>query len=421
MNIEKLYEHYKKNYKISTDTRKIEKDSIFFALKGPYFNGNHFALQALENGASIAIVDEEKYVTSPQIILVENALKTLQTLASYHRKKLSIPIIALTGSNGKTTTKELLLQVLSKKFRTRATQGNLNNHIGVPLTLLSLLPTDEIAVIEMGANHQKEIEHLCKITKPDYAYITNFGQAHLEGFGGIEGVIKGKTELYDYCLKTNKMAFVNEQDTIQMEKSEEIQRYIFGKKKADTLVQITAGESPFITVLFHGTEIKSYLIGDYNFSNIACAIAVGEYFKISITSIREAIESYIPKNNRSQLITKKDKKILLDAYNANPTSMRAVITHFSKEPEKKTVILGDMLELGEYEAKAHQEIVDLALSCHFKHLILVGEAFYQTKGVAIRFLSTDELKLFLNENQLSKHILIKGSRDIKLEAIIDNL
>lgn len=421
MNIEKLYEHYKRNYKISTDTRKIEKHSIFFALKGTNFNGNHFALQALEKGASIAIVDEEEYVTSPQIILVEDVLKTLQTLASYHREKLGIPIIALTGSNGKTTTKELLFKVLSKKFRARATQGNLNNHIGVPLTLLSLLPTDEIAVIEMGANHQKEIEFLCKITNPDHGYITNFGRAHLEGFGGIEGVIKGKTELYDYCLKMNKMVFVNEQDTIQMEKSEGIQRYIFGKKKADTLVQIAADKSPFVTVLFHGKEIKSHLIGSYNFSNIACAIAVGEYFKISTNNIRQAIESYIPKNNRSQLITKKDKKILLDAYNANPTSMRAVINHFSKAPGEKTVILGDMFELGEYKAEAHQEIVDLALSFHFDHLILVGEAFYQTKGAAIRFLSTDELKLFLNENQLSKNVLIKGSREIKLETIIDNL
>jgi len=421
MNIKKIYKHYKKNHRISTDTRKIEKDSIFFALKGTNFNGNHFALQALEKGASIAIVDEEEYVTSPQIILVEDVLKTLQTLASYHREKLGIPIIALTGSNGKTTTKELLFNVLSKKFRTRATQGNLNNHIGVPLTLLSLLPTDEIAVIEMGANHQKEIEFLCKITTPDYGYITNFGRAHLEGFGGIEGVIKGKTELYDYCLKANKMVFVNEQDTIQMKKSQEIQRYVFGKKNADTLVQMAVDESPFVTVLFHGKEIKSHLIGEYNFSNIACAIAVGEYFKISITNICEAIESYIPKNNRSQLITRKNKKILLDAYNANPTSMRAVITHFSKEPGEKTVILGDMFELGEYKAEAHQEIVDLALSCHFDQLILVGEAFYQTKGNAIRFLSTDELKLFLNENPLSKHVLIKGSRGIKLETIIDNL
>jgi len=293
MKIAGLYKLYQQHYLVDTDTRSIRKNTIFFALKGDHFNGNTFAEQALALGAKYAIVDEEAYQTKPNIILVDDVLKTLQELAQYHRNTLAIPIIGLTGSNGKTTTKELMNAVLGKKFKTQATKGNLNNHIGVPLTLLSIKPEHEIAIVEMGANHQKEIAFLCSICTPDFGYITNFGKAHLEGFGGIEGVIKGKSELYDFLKKNGKTAFVNPDDVLQVEKTENIKSVQFNSKHL-----IFDSLTPFVKLNYQKLTIQSNLIGKYNFSNIAAAITIGAFFKISKEAIKEAIEGYIPNNNR---------------------------------------------------------------------------------------------------------------------------
>ncbi len=420
-NTEKIYELYSKAYKVSTDTRSIEKDSIFFALKGATFNGNRFAQQALERGAKAAVVDEAGYVTSEKTILVDDVLEALQDLARYHRRKLKTLIIGLTGSNGKTTTKELMTCVLSKKFNTHATKGNLNNHIGVPLTLLSILPDHEMAVVEMGANHQKEIEMLCRIAEPDYGYITNFGKAHLEGFGGIEGVIKGKTELYQYLKREKKKVLINLDDPIQIKKSKGIKGYSFGKEKGDIIVKLIENQSPFITVFYKGLEIQTQLVGTYNFTNVASAIAIGNYFEIRKEIIQEAIEEYVPENNRSQLIEKGKKQILLDAYNANPSSMQVALRNFSKVEGKKSVILGDMFELGKYAAEEHQKIVDLALENEFDQIIVVGNHFHEIQKEIIRFSSTDELIEYLKRNHVNNKILIKGSRGMKLETILDYL
>lgn len=420
--LEKIYSLYTKTFSVSTDTRNIEKDSLFFALKGASFNGNKFAQQALEKGAMAAIVDEAGYVTSEKMILVDNVLETLQDLARYHRRKLGLPIVSLTGSNGKTTTKELITRVLSKKFNTQATRGNLNNHIGVPLTLLSILPNHQIGVVEMGANHQKEIEMLCDIAEPDYGYITNFGKAHLEGFGGVEGVVKGKTELYQYLKKEKKKVFINSDDFIQVEKSQGIESFSFGKEKADVLIKNIENTNPFVSVFYDGLEINTHLIGAYNFTNIASAITIGVYFGIEREKIREAIEEYIPENNRSQLIEKDGKQILLDAYNANPSSVREALENFSKLQGKKTVILGDMFELGKYAKEEHQKIVDLALEKQLDQVILVGEDFYETHNEATRFRSTEAFIEYLKEEgKVNEKILIKGSRGMKLETIVEFL
>ncbi|MEN8746738.1 MAG: UDP-N-acetylmuramoyl-tripeptide--D-alanyl-D-alanine ligase [Polaribacter sp.] len=322
MKIEELYQHYKQVGLVATDTRNIEKNTIFFALKGPNFNGNAFAEKALEAGAAFSIVDEAIYATKPAILLVDNVLETLQKLANYHRRQLNIPIIGLTGSNGKTTTKELLHAVLSKKYKTVATVGNLNNHIGVPLTLLSMNAETEIGIVEMGANHQKEIEFLSQLCAPNFGYITNFGKAHLEGFGGIEGVVKGKSELYTYLKNEGGTAFVNPDDSLQLEKTKALDRIFFEKEL------ILKKTTPFLTVAYRGSSIKSQLIGTYNFTNICAAITVGHHFGIAPTGIKEALESYVPSNNRSQIIQKGTHTIILDAYNANPTSMKAAIESF---------------------------------------------------------------------------------------------
>lgn len=420
--LEKIYTLYTETFKVSIDTRNIEEKALFFALKGTNFNGNKFAQQALEKGALAAIVDEAGYITSDKMILVDNVLETLQNLAQYHRKKLGIPIISLTGSNGKTTTKELIMRVLSKKFNVQGTQGNLNNHIGVPLTLLSILPDHQIGIVEMGANHQKEIENLCHIVEPDYGYITNFGKAHLEGFGGIEGVVNGKSELYQYLRKEKKKAFINLDDSIQVEKSKGIESCFFGKEEGDVVVKEVEHHTPFIQVSYHGLEINTHLMGRYNFTNIASAIAIGDYFKIDAEKIQEAIEGYIPDNNRSQIIEKNGKQILLDAYNANPSSVEAALENFSKLEGIKTVVLGDMFELGSHAVEEHQKIVDLALEKQFDQIIVVGEVFYETQKNIMRFYSTETLIEYLKENNnISGKILIKGSRGMKLETILNFL
>ena len=413
MQTAKLYELFRSSHGITTDTRTIEKDSIFFALKGDNFNGNAFAQNALEKGAAFAIIDEEEFKTSEKTILVADVLEALQKLANFHRKQLNIPILSLTGSNGKTTTKELINAVLSQKYKTTATIGNLNNHIGVPLTLLSLKEQTEFGIIEMGANHQKEIAFLSNITEPNFGYITNFGKAHLEGFGGIEGVIKGKSELYTFIKENNQKVFVNTNDTIQKELTQGMNTIPFGS--STRLIQ----NAPFLKISYKDLEIKTNLIGEYNFSNISAAIAIGEYFNIEASKIKEAIEAYVPTNNRSQIISKKSAQIILDAYNANPTSMDAALNNFEKTVAKnKVIILGDMFELGDASDFEHQEIVNKVESLDFGEIHLIGQYFDKTKASKANLHSTFEA--FKNSFIPQKATyLIKGSRGMALERTLE--
>ena len=411
-----LYNLYQQHFLVDTDTRNIRKNTIFFALKGDNFNGNTFAEQALKLGASYAVVDEKDFQTNDRILLVADVLKALQELANFHRKQLHIPIIGLTGSNGKTTTKELIHVVLSKKFNTVATKGNLNNHIGVPLTLLSMTNKTELGIVEMGANHQKEIEFLCSICEPDFGYITNFGKAHLEGFGGVEGVIKGKSELYTFLQANQKTAFINADDAIQVEKTKEIKSVSFNTEGIRFLEV-----NPFVKLSYRDTTIQSNLIGKYNFTNIAAAITMGTYFKISETAIKEAIESYIPTNNRSQILTTEHNSIILDAYNANPSSMQVALENFDtlKAPSK-VVILGDMFELGKESEHEHQAIVDLATAFNFDETYFVGENFNIAKTNKPQFKTYQAFEDFLKKNPLkNRSILIKGSRGMRLERILE--
>lgn len=410
-----LYNLYTKYFLVDTDTRSIRKNTIFFALKGENFNGNKFAEKALELGASFSIIDEEKYKTQENIILVDDVLETLQKLANYHRKQLNILIIGLTGSNGKTTTKELINVVLSKKYNCLATKGNLNNHIGVPLTLLSMTPEHQLGIVEMGANHQKEIEFLCSICEPDFGYITNFGKAHLEGFGGVKGVIKGKSELYTYLKENDKIAFVNPEDEIQVEKTEDIKSISFN---IDDVKFVDS--NPFVQIAYYDTIIQSNLIGKYNYSNITAAITFGEYFKVAHYNIKEAIESYIPKNNRSQIIETKINKIILDAYNANPSSMKVALENFASLTHKnKVIILGDMFELGKDSLIEHQAIIDLCDTLGFENQYFVGDNFYQTKTEKHQFKTFKDLEKYIKKKPLeNQSILIKGSRGMRLERVL---
>ncbi len=417
MNITELYQLYAKNYLVDTDTRTIRKNTLFFCLKGANFNGNTFAAKAIALGAAYAIVDEPAYKTHANIILVNNVLKTLQKLANYHRKALKTTIIGLTGSNGKTTTKELINAVLGKKYKTLATVGNLNNHIGVPLTLLSFTPTTEMGIVEMGANHQKEIDFLCTICEPDFGYITNFGKAHLEGFGGVEGVIKGKTELYRFIKKNNKTVFINPEDKIQVTHSKNLNTVEFANN-------ITlSGLNPFISIAYQSLQIQSNLIGSYNYTNIAAAITIAAYFKVPTKAIKEAIEAYIPNNNRSQIIQTANNKIILDAYNANPTSTKAALESFANiEASNKSVILGDMFELGTNSATEHQNIVLLTNTLQFSTVYFVGEHYYGTTTDNLKFKTFKDLENHIKTHPLNNQfILIKGSRGMRLERLLENI
>lgn len=426
MQIEQLYQLYLKHPHIQTDTRKLKSGELFFALKGETFNGNLFAQQALEKGAAVVVVDEETGVDSPLIFRVQDVLDTLQQLAKYHRLQLKIPVLAITGSNGKTTTKELIHAVLSSQFKTSTTEGNLNNHIGIPLTLLKIPMDAEIAVVEMGANHQQEIAGYCTYTLPTHGLINNVGKAHLEGFGGIEGVKKGKGELYDFIRESNGTIFMNTDFEYLHEMSKGIKHvFTYGSSNAAITGKI-AENTPFLTVELTGFDspalIHTRLVGDYNLPNVLAAVAVGTYFKVPFERIQKAIEAYIPSNSRSQMIQKDGHHIILDAYNANPSSMKAAIENFSKlESTSKILMLGAMAELGAESMHEHQEVINLIKKYNWKDVILVGGDFLKLNPPFIVFEHAGQARDWFQTNvPPGSHILIKGSRSMKMERILED-
>ena len=425
MTIAAIHALFLQSTAVVIDTKKIIPHAFFVALKGERFDANTFAAEALQLGAAYVLIDNPNYYIDERTILVVDGLQTLQDLAKFHRQFLGIPIIALTGSNGKTTTKELIHAVLSQQYTCAATVGNLNNHIGVPLTLLSFNQTTEIGIVEMGANHQKEIEFLCELATPDYGYITNFGKAHLEGFGGVAGVIKGKSEMYSYLLANHKTAFVNADDPIQLEKTTSITRFTFSSIKATSDVVVhSVSANPFVSLTFHDTTISSQLIGLYNSSNICAAIAIGNYFKVKEQDIKQAIELYVPDNNRSQIITKGSTEIILDAYNANPSSMAVAVANFAQlNRDSKIMILGDMFELGEESASEHAALVQLVAQTTIPMTYFVGPALFaqQLSLPTMRFFATYiEFEQFYKSQHIeSSLILIKGSRGMALERLVE--
>ena len=425
MKIDAIYSLFSKSSGVSTDTRTIKKKNIFFCLKGQNFNGNLFIDQALSLGASFVIYDEEKLNhESEKTIKVKNALETLQKLAKYHRSRFNIPVIGLTGSNGKTTSKELFKIVLSKKFSVACTSNNFNNHIGVPLTILEISKKTDLAIIEMGANRIGEIDLLCKIADPNIGYITNFGKAHLEGFGGIDGVIKGKCELYEHIRKKKGTILVNNNDKIQKEKSRGIKSFSFGKSKGSNyLINNSTSNKKFCEANFNKKKIKSNLFGEYNFENINASIAIGIHFGLSFEQIENGINNYIPKNSRSELMKTKNNLLFVDSYNANPTSMKVSIQSFMKFKEiKKILILGDMYEIGKTSLLEHEEILNFVKKNQDLKIFLVGKIFNQLQFNSERihfFKETIELIGYLKKNLITSHtILLKGSRKVNLEKLI---
>lgn len=421
MLIEQLYQVYLQHPSVQTDTRKLKKDDIFFALKGPSFNGNQFARQALDAGACCVVVDEDPGFSDDRIFKLEDVLTALQQLAGHHRSKFNIPFIAITGSNGKTTTKELVHAVLSTTYKTYTTQGNLNNHIGIPLTLLSVGADAEMAVIEMGANHLKEIEGYCVYTAPTHGIITNCGKAHLEGFGSLEGVRKGKGELYDYLKAHKGTAFVMWDYDYLRDMSKGIPSIVkYGTANADTVGTIVKSE-PFLEVALGDKALHSQLVGDYNLPNVLVAAAVGRYFKVSDDVIKSAIESYTPSNSRSQLIEKGTNKIILDAYNANPTSMKAAIENFSKlHDPQKILVLGAMMELGTSSVMEHESLVALIKAGKWADVILVGGDFSKVEHPFHYFHTAGEAKEWVQKNKpQTATYLVKGSRSTKMETILE--
>ena len=427
MGIEELYKLFAENYKVVKDTRVDVSNALYFSLKGESFNGNQYALEALEKGANYAVIDEPQYRVDERFILVEDVLSCLQELARFHRRQLNIPIIALTGSNGKTTTKELIGKVMNQSFNCYATQGNLNNHIGVPLTLLSMRPEHDFGLVEMGANHLEEIAALCQIALPDYGYITNFGRVHLEGFGSFEGVVQGKTEMYRYLAENGGKVFVNSDDPIQMKRSQGMDRILLGDdKEVDFSVSFVKAD-PYVSIEFEGIEVQSQLIGNYNFTNIRAAVGIGRYFGVKKDLIKTAVEGFIPDNNRSQIIQKNGNKIILDAYNANPNSMEAAINNLkSLSDENKVAILGDMFEIGKDSLMEHQRIVNMAAESGFSKIFLIGKNFAGTEIGDDRVSSFSTFEEFTTA--FPKHhrdpgatYLIKASRGMALERVLDYL
>jgi UDP-N-acetylmuramoyl-tripeptide--D-alanyl-D-alanine ligase len=424
MNIEEIYKIYRQYPSIQTDSRKIEKDDIFFALKGPNFNGNQFAEQALNAGAAYVVADEFVGVEDERIIHVNDVLETLQQVAKFHREQFSIPFIAITGSNGKTTTKELLHAVLSTTYKTYTTKGNLNNHIGIPLTILKIKGDAEIAVIEMGANHQHEIEGYCQYAEPTHGLITNIGKAHLEGFGGEEGVKKGKGELFDYLKKNNGTIFVNTDDVAVFDLSKPISNLIFYGSKSEDANGIIVQNDPFIEIKIEDKNpftIQTNLVGSYNLANVLAAVCVGKYFKIDVAKIKNAIENYHPSNSRSQLIRKDSNSIILDAYNANPGSMKAAIENFAKmKGDKKILLLGSMMELGTDSRKEHEAIISLIGQHTWNAVVLVGKNFNEIKNNFINFENAEQAKGWLKDQKFKNaQLLVKGSRSMQMEKVLE--
>ncbi|RYG21246.1 MAG: UDP-N-acetylmuramoyl-tripeptide--D-alanyl-D-alanine ligase [Chitinophagaceae bacterium] len=427
--IESLYQHYLKHPVVCTDTRTISPDCLFFALKGENFDANTFAEQALQQGAAFAVVDDPAFATSEKCILVADVLTTLQDLARHHRRQLAIPVIGLTGSNGKTTTKELIKAVLAEKYKTFATKGNLNNHIGVPLSILSLTDDVEIAVIEMGANHQREIEMLCEIAQPTHGLITNVGMAHLDGFGGFEGVKKGKAELYAYLKKTHGYAFVYRNNPYLMEMiiAAQLNKTIFyGSERDNAISAELIDTDPLISLKWHkGTaafDARANLTGTYNFENILAAICIANFFEVKPEAINKGLANYFPVNNRSQLTLTEKNRVICDFYNANPSSMTAALTNLKAlSAHHKTVIIGDMFELGDEAMAQHQQIVELATKFNFEELIFIGENFFAVKNQhGGKFFKTrEETSVYLNQNPIKDSlVLLKGSRGMALERLL---
>lgn len=425
MNLQSLYDLYKQHPSVQTDTRKLKAGDIFFALKGENFNGNKFAAQAIEAGAVLAVIDEAEYAIEGKTFLVDDVLTTLQDLARHHRQQFRIPFIAITGSNGKTTTKELVHAVLSCKYRTATTEGNLNNHIGIPLTLLKIKPDAELAVIEMGANHQREIAGYCTYAMPDYGIITNCGKAHLEGFGGVEGVRKGKGELYDWLRANHGTAFVMWDYDYLRTMSQGIEKIIrYGTADASLEGQTVKSE-PFLEVTITkgattGT-IHSQLVGDYNLPNILLAVVIGKHFQVPDEDIRKAIEEYQPSNSRSQLLKAGSNQIILDAYNANPSSMKLAIENFARlAAPNKVLMLGAMAELGDESLQEHQQIIDLIAQQPWKQVVLVGGDFLKIKHPWVSLNNSSEARQwYVDQHFEDTHLLIKGSRSMKMEKIIE--
>ena len=427
-----LYQKYGECSGVSTDTRKIPSDSMFFALKGPNFDANTFAEQALEKGARYAVVDDPNVAINDNILLVEDSLKALQSLANYHRKQLQIPFIGLTGSNGKTTTKELINSVLSLKYKTYCTQGNLNNHIGVPLTILAIQNDIEIAIIEMGANKQGDIKELVEICEPTHGFITNIGKAHLEGFGGIKGVRKGKGELFDWLAQNHQTIFVNVASTstyeMAMERKgyKEIITYTTDTNRRFPTVVTMMEDSPFVKFIERdGGYYTSHLTGEYNFENMVAAIRIGQYFGVELPTACQAAADYIPNNSRSQFIQKGSNNVLMDAYNANPSSMSAAITYFNDlKADRKMVILGDMYELGDEATTEHELLGKLLAACNFDKILLVGKLMENAiKEIpvmkALYFPDKFGLHTWLQDYpQTNMYILVKGSRGMSLESVL---
>lgn len=432
MQIPELYTIFQQFPSIQTDTRKIKPGDLFFALKGPNFNGNQFTAEALEKGAAYVIVDEKITGADERFILVNDVLATLQDLAHYHRSQFTesgiarpIPFIAITGSNGKTTSKELVHAVLATSYKTCTTEGNLNNHIGIPLTLLRIGLDAEIAIIEMGANHQKEIEGYCRYTMPTHGVITNCGKAHLEGFGGVEGIRKGKGELFDYLRAHQGSAFVMWDYDYLRDMSKGIQELItYGTQEAGITGEVK-DSSGFLEVVITSGDgldtIKTNLVGAYNLPNVLLAITVGKYFNVPEDKIKRALESYVPSNSRSQLIEKDGNRIILDAYNANPTSMKAAIENFSKmNGNNKVLMLGAMMELGDESVQEHQQLVDLINQYNWTHVVLVGGDFNKADHKHVFFGNSNEAKDWFKKQQFSNtSILIKGSRSTKMETVLE--
>ncbi|KAA3625942.1 MAG: UDP-N-acetylmuramoyl-tripeptide--D-alanyl-D-alanine ligase [Bacteroidetes bacterium] len=424
MDIAALYDIYKKHPVICTDSRKVEEGVLFFALKGDNFDGNKFAKAALEAGAAYVIVDDPNVAEGDGFILVNDVLETMQKLARHHRDQFDFPVIGLTGSNGKTTTKELLAAVLAQKYKVHATSGNFNNHIGVPLTLLSMPDDTEIAVIEMGANGLHEIGFLCGISAPTHGFVTNVGKAHLEGFGSFEGVIKTKAEIYDWLAENDGIGFVNQNESHLGEMASQVkEKILYGKGGKVSL----KGASPFVEIEIAaetgGIAVKTRLIGAYNFNNILTAITLGQFFNVPDSDIATALENYQPSNNRSQLLEKEGNTFIMDSYNANPVSMEKALMSFSDmegKGRKKIAIVGDMLELGEVSEQEHNKIVQLAKAIDIDTCVFVGQEFGKTVDAEqLHFKDSIEAKNWYEDQAFSNAmILLKGSRGIRLEQII---